>query len=66
MLQKLNLIFVTSVTLKIKVTTPKMNRLPPGPVGKLYTMFQFDSCKTFELSRGDGVLAQTEIDWVRV
>ena len=36
------------------------NRVPPGPMGKIYTRFQADSCKTFELSRGNGVFGQTD------
>ena len=30
-----------------KFVTPKTNRLPQGPMGKLYTKYQFESCKTF-------------------
>ena len=26
---------------------PKTNRVPQGPMGEQYTMFQFDSCNTF-------------------
>ena len=47
MLQKLNSNFVTSVTLKIKVMASKEIGLPQGHMGKLYTTFQYDSCKTF-------------------
>ncbi len=45
-LRKLNLTFVTSVTLTSR-SWPQTNRAPQGPLGKLHTKFQFHDCNTF-------------------
>ena len=56
MLQKPNLSFVTSVTLKIKVMTPN-KKASSGACGyDIYTKYHFDSCKLFELLHGNKCL----------
>ena len=44
---KPNLIFVTSVTLKIKAWLWNEEASPQGPIVKLYTKYQYDSCESF-------------------
>ena len=39
----------------------RIYRLPPGPKGKLYTRFQFDTCNTFELSHRNGYLIEFDL-----
>ena len=56
MLQKLNLIFVTSVTFKIKVTTPKRIGFLRGPWGSYIPGFSLIAVILFELSCGNECL----------
>ncbi len=60
MLRKPNLTFVTSVTLKIKVTTPKQKAFLRGRWGSYIPGFNLIAVVLFELSRGNGT--DTKID----
>ena len=60
MLRKPNLTFVTSATLKIKVTTPKQIRFLGGLWGRHIPCFKLIAVKLFELLRGNNVFGQTD------
>ena len=60
MLWKLNLTFVRSVTLKIKVTTPKQIGFLGGLWGSCIPGLKLIAVRLFEFLRGNGVFGQTD------
>ena len=56
----MNLTLVTSVALKIKVTTPKRIGFLGGQWGSCILGFKLIAVKLFELLRGNGVLRQID------
>ncbi len=60
MLQKLNVIFATSVTLKIKVTTPNQIGFLSSLWGSYIPGLKLIALKCFGLSHGNGVFGQAD------
>ena len=61
MLQKPNLIFVTSVTMKIKVTTPKQIGFLGGLWGNYVPGFNLTAVIVFELLCGNECLIECDV-----
>ena len=60
MLQKLRSTFMTSVTLKIKVATPKQIKFLSSLWGSYIPGFKVIAVKLSELLHGNGVFGQTD------